>query len=266
MEIEEKQAEVIDHFVKQVSAQKGSALGSVFVEATSHPSLFAFSEILAVPTVAELEGTDNSVHLEMLRLFAHGTWSDYKRNSGKFPQLVPDQVLKLKQLTVLTLAETKKVLSYDQLMRELDVTNVRELEDFLINDCMYAVQFAAGRDLRPGQLGSMIQTLSNCFWLCSLELASSTRLATSDNLLVTIQDKIKWADTMSELDKKHRKELEDRVMEVKKAVSVKEKASDVLKKEHATYWTAFRRPTRFLFTIVPVTNDSAFQAVIVLLW
>ncbi|TYG56139.1 hypothetical protein ES288_D08G039500v1 [Gossypium darwinii] len=223
MEIEEKQAEVIDHFVKQASAQKGSALGSVVVEATSHPSLFAFSEILAVPTVAELEGTDNSVHLEVLRLFAHGTWSDYKRNSGKLPQLVPDQVLKLKQLTVLTLAETKKVLSYDQLMLELDVTNVRELEDFLINDCMYAglvrgkldqlrryfeVQFAAGRDLRPGQLGSMIQTLSN--WL-----------ATSDNLLVTIQDKIKWADTMSELDKKHRKELEDRVMEVKKAVSVK---------------------------------------------
>ncbi|KAG4132575.1 hypothetical protein ERO13_D08G040200v2 [Gossypium hirsutum] len=224
MEIEEKQAEVIDHFVKQASAQKGSALGSVVVEATSHPSLFAFSEILAVPTVAELEGTDNSVHLEVLRLFAHGTWSDYKRNSGKLPQLVPDQVLKLKQLTVLTLAETKKVLSYDQLMLELDVTNVRELEDFLINDCMYAglvrgkldqlrryfeVQFAAGRDLRPGQLGSMIQTLSN--WL-----------ATSDNLLVTIQDKIKWADTMSELDKKHRKELEDRVMEVRKAVSVKE--------------------------------------------
>ncbi|KAL1085269.1 hypothetical protein V6Z11_D08G039000 [Gossypium hirsutum] len=223
MEIEEKQAEVIDHFVKQASAQKGSALGSVVVEATSHPSLFAFSEILAVPTVAELEGTDNSVHLEVLRLFAHGTWSDYKRNSGKLPQLVPDQVLKLKQLTVLTLAETKKVLSYDQLMLELDVTNVRELEDFLINDCMYAglvrgkldqlrryfeVQFAAGRDLRPGQLGSMIQTLSN--WL-----------ATSDNLLVTIQDKIKWADTMSELDKKHRKELEDRVMEVRKAVSVK---------------------------------------------
>nr|KJB21941.1 hypothetical protein B456_004G039100 [Gossypium raimondii] len=230
MEIEEKQAEVIDHFVKQASAQKGSALGSVVVEATSHPSLFAFSEILAVPTVAELEGTDNSVHLEVLRLFAHGTWSDYKRNSCKLPQLVPDQVLKLKQLTVLTLAETKKVLSYDQLMLELDVTNVRELEDFLINDCMYAglvrgkldqlrryfeVQFAAGRDLRPGQLGSMIQTLSN--WL-----------ATSDNLLVTIQDKIKWADTMSELDKKHRKELEDRVLEVKKAVSVKTASRPIL--------------------------------------
>ncbi|KAE8660862.1 COP9 signalosome complex subunit 7 [Hibiscus syriacus] len=169
MEIEEKQAELIDQFVKQASAQKGSALGPVIVEATSHPSLFAFSEILDVPTVTELEGTDNS------------------------------------------------------LMLELDVTNIRQLEDFLINNCMYAglvrgkldqlrryfeVQFAAGRDLRPGQLGSMIQTLSN--WL-----------ATSDNLLITIQDKIKWADTMSELDKKHRKELEDRVMEVKKSVAIK---------------------------------------------
>jgi len=30
-------------------------------------------------------------------------------------------------------------LPYDQLMQDLDVTNVRELEDFLINECMYAV-------------------------------------------------------------------------------------------------------------------------------
>ncbi|XVF79767.1 hypothetical protein PTKIN_Ptkin15bG0016100 [Pterospermum kingtungense] len=223
MDIEQKQAEVIDHFVKQASALKGSALGPVIVEATSHPSLFAFSEILAVPTVAELEGSENLVYLELLRLFAHGTWSDYKSNTGSLPQLVPDQVLKLKQLTVLTLAETNKVLPYDQLMLELDVTNVRELEDFLINECMYAgivrgkldqlrrcfeVQFAAGRDLRPGQLGSMIQTLSN--WL-----------ATSDNLLVSIQEKIKWADTMSEVDKKHRKEVEDRVEDVKKSLSLK---------------------------------------------
>ncbi|KAJ7950788.1 COP9 signalosome complex subunit 7-like protein [Quillaja saponaria] len=211
MAIEEKQAELIDHFVKQASSVKGSALGSVVVEATSHPSLFAFSEILAVDSVVELEGTENSVHLNVLRLFAHGTWSDYKSNADRFPQLIPDQVLKLKQLTVLTLAETNKVLLYDQLMQELDVTNVRELEDFLINECMYVgilrgkldqlrrcfeVQFAAGRDLRPGQLGGMIQTLSN--WL-----------TTSDDLLVSIQEKIRWADTMSELDNRHRKDVED---------------------------------------------------------
>ncbi|KAE8655766.1 COP9 signalosome complex subunit 7 [Hibiscus syriacus] len=95
MDIEQKQGEFIDHFVKQASAQKGTTLVSVIVEATSHPSLFAFSDILAVLTVAKLDGTENSVYLEVLRLFAHGTWSDYKSNSGSLPQLVPDQVLKL---------------------------------------------------------------------------------------------------------------------------------------------------------------------------
>lgn len=47
------------------------------------------------------------------------------------------------------------------------------------------------------------------------------RLGTSDNLLLSIQEKIKWADTMNELDKKHRKDIEDKVEEVKKSLSQK---------------------------------------------
>nr|XP_028961415.1 COP9 signalosome complex subunit 7-like isoform X6 [Malus domestica] len=262
MEIEQKQEEVIDHFVKQASSLDGSALGPLVAEVTSHPALFAFSEIIAVPNVlqvpmflfiycgisvfcvyfgrvvsgfeqrmynqnfvaakekikllivtgfcfiricfltveyVQLEGTENSVYLHVLRLFAHGTWSDYKSDASRLPHLVPDQVLKLKQLTVLTLAETNK---------ELDVINVQELEDFLINECMYALQFAAGRDPRPGQLGSMIQTLSN--WL-----------DTSSNLLISIQEKMKWADTMTEVAKEHKKEVGNRVEEVKKSISIK---------------------------------------------
>ncbi|PIN22783.1 COP9 signalosome, subunit CSN7 [Handroanthus impetiginosus] len=223
MDIEEKQAEYIEYFVKRASSVKGPGLANVVVEATSHPSLFAFSEILNVPNVLELEGTEHGVFLDLLRIFTHGTWSDYKSDASSLPQLGHDQALKLKQLTVLTLAETNKVLPYDTLMQELDVSNVRELEDFLINNCMYVgivrgkldqlrrcfeVQFAAGRDLRPGQLDNMIQTLAN--WL-----------STSDNLLVSIQEKIKWADTMGEMEKKHKKETDERVEEVKKTLSSK---------------------------------------------
>lgn len=56
MDIEQKQAEIIDLFVKRASACKGEgdALGSILVEATSHPWLFAFSEILALSYVAEV--------------------------------------------------------------------------------------------------------------------------------------------------------------------------------------------------------------------
>lgn len=54
MDFEEKQAEHIDYFVKKASSFEGPALANVVVEATSHPSLFAFSEILAVPNVLEV--------------------------------------------------------------------------------------------------------------------------------------------------------------------------------------------------------------------
>lgn len=54
MDIEEKQAEHIEFFVKQASILRGPALANVVVEATSHPSLFAFSEIIAVPNVLEV--------------------------------------------------------------------------------------------------------------------------------------------------------------------------------------------------------------------
>ncbi|KAM0934252.1 putative proteasome component (PCI) domain-containing protein [Dioscorea sansibarensis] len=220
MDIEQRQTEIIDHFVKQAEVMEGASLSALVLEATSHPSLFAFSEILSSPNVHKLHGTRYSSSLDLLRLFAYGTWNDYRSNAGCLPALLPDQVRKLKQLTVLTLAETNKVLPYDQLMQEIDVSNVRELEDFLINECMYVgivrgkldqlrrcfeVQFAAGRDLRPGQLNNMIQTLTN--WV-----------GTSDNLLLTIQEKIKWADAMSEAYKKHRKEIEDRTEDVKKSL------------------------------------------------
>ncbi|MFS7979898.1 putative proteasome component (PCI) domain-containing protein [Helianthus anomalus] len=225
MDIEQMQAEHIQHFVKQASTINGStsSLVNVIVQATSHPSLFAFTEILSVPNLLELQGTEDSKYLDLLQMFAHGTWSQYNSNASKLPQLMPEQVLKLKQLTMLTLAEANKVLPYDVLMHELDVVNVRELEDFLINECMYVgivrgkldqqrrffeVHFAAGRDLRPGQLGNMIHTLSD--WL-----------GTSDGLLITIQEKIKWADSMSELDKKHKKENVEMLEEAKNALSLK---------------------------------------------
>ncbi|XP_003631371.2 COP9 signalosome complex subunit 7 isoform X2 [Vitis vinifera] len=218
MGAEQRETQAIEQFVKRASDLEGSSLVDLIIQATSHSSLFAFSEILAVPSVVELHGTQYSVYIDLLRLFAHGTWRDYKSHAGFLPELVPDQVLKLKQLSILTLAEKNKVLSYYQLMQELDISNVRELEDFLINECINAgivrgklnqlqkcfeVQFAAGRDLRPGTLVSLIQTLTN--WL-----------STSDKMLLTIKEMIDQADRMKELDKEHQKEVEEKIELAKK--------------------------------------------------
>lgn len=54
MELEQKQAEIIDELVRRASTCNGEALLPIIIEATSHPSLFAFSEILALPNVAQV--------------------------------------------------------------------------------------------------------------------------------------------------------------------------------------------------------------------
>ncbi|WCJ25823.1 COP9 signalosome complex subunit 7 [Euphorbia peplus] len=192
MEIEEVESQVIHDFVEQASSLPASSLGRLILEATCQPSLFSFSEIQSPPGIA-----------------------------ATLPQLIPDQVLKLKQLTLLTLAETNKVLCYDELLKELEVSNVRELEDFLINECMYKaivkgklnqlrrcfeVQFAAGRDPIEGKLELMIETVEK--WQ-----------ATSENMLSLIQEKIAWAQMMHQKDDSHQKEVDDRIKTAKKGLN-----------------------------------------------
>ncbi|KAL3615532.1 hypothetical protein CASFOL_041193 [Castilleja foliolosa] len=54
---------------------------------------------------------------------------------------------------------------------------------------------------------------------CRVEPWLDVLLTTSDNLLVSIQEKIKWADSMAEIDKKHKKEMDGRVEDVKMSLS-----------------------------------------------
>lgn len=220
MELEVQQVELLEGFCLLAKSARGRSAAQLINQAISEPGLFAFGELLEAPHIKELGGTEHEGALELLKLFSYGTWADYKADPEKYPSLQPPQELKLKQLTVITLAETTKVIPYDVLMRQLDISNVRQLEDLLINDCMYAgivrgkldqrrrcmeVHFAAGRDLRPGQLSSMIGVLES--WL-----------QTSESLLSTIQEKIKWADDQSASHARHLKEVEEAAEEVKKNI------------------------------------------------
>jgi COP9 signalosome complex subunit 7 len=46
------------------------------------------------------------------------------------------------------------------------------------------------------------------------------RLDNFDNLLLTIQEKIKWVDSMNEVDQHHKKEVEDKAEEMWKTIKV----------------------------------------------
>ncbi|CAN1259141.1 COP9 signalosome complex subunit 7 [Linum perenne] len=223
MEIEQRQATFIGNFVEQASAvvaspAASSSLARIVVESTSHPSVFSFSEILAVPNFDQLQGTEHSTYIDLLKVFAYGTWRDYKAKSSVLPQLTPSQIIKLKQLTVLTLAGRNKVIPYDTLLEELEFSNIRELEDFVVDECVYVglakgkmnqlkrcfqVQFAAGRDLMPCELDSVIEITRS--WL-----------ETSDNMLAMLEKQIDKANTMEQLAKKHNMDVKANIENAKK--------------------------------------------------
>ena len=114
--------------------------------------------------------------MALLRVFAYGTLPEYRQHESGLPPLSPAQLLKLRQLTVVQMADASVSLPYDELMSALEMSSVRELEDMLINECIapgllrgkldhkrraFEVHSCpVGRDLRPGQLKEIIDQLA----------------------------------------------------------------------------------------------------------
>lgn len=75
-----------------------------------------------------------------MNLFAFGTYRQFLEKKDKIIPLTAVMDKKLKHLTILTLANQRKTLSYDELMVELDLKNVRHLEDIII-EAIYAGKY-----------------------------------------------------------------------------------------------------------------------------
>lgn len=211
----------VQQFCGLAQSAKGKAAAALVQQALSHPSVYVFEELLNIPSIQQLaEGADKPV-LELLKIFAYGTYTDYKANvqALSLPQLTPNQDTKLKKLTIVSLSSENRVIPYTVLLQQLDMNNVRELEDLII-DCIYQgiikgrldqkskqlqVDFAIGRDLRPGQLETMIATLLN--WNQKAEV-----------LLSSIQEKMQFAQVYQQNAKEKKKEFDDKLEAMKASV------------------------------------------------
>jgi hypothetical protein len=135
-------------FVLLAKTAKGAAAAALIQQVLDHPSVNVFGELLDMPNMQEvrapaareapsaraplcarprassapqLAGGPSAGSLELLRVFAFGTWSDYKARASALPPLNEVQATKLKKLTVVHLAAQGKLLAYDALIRELEV-------------------------------------------------------------------------------------------------------------------------------------------------
>jgi COP9 signalosome complex subunit 7 len=165
------------------------------VRATSAPNTYIFTELLQTPQVQALGSSDEfASYLTLLEVFSHGTYSSYTFTPG-LPELNDAQRLKLRQLSLLTLAKKgsdsdnagSPRLDYASLQKALDLPSRQALEELVIS-AIYAgllkaqlnpkaslVQInsvAPLRDVAPTAISSLLSSLQAWAGRCDATLQS----------------------------------------------------------------------------------------------
>ncbi|EKX38821.1 hypothetical protein GUITHDRAFT_115147 [Guillardia theta CCMP2712] len=210
----------LEQYLIQAKNAKGRAAAILVEQAISNSYVFHFAELLEHENIIALAANaETKPWSDLLQIFAYGTYGDYVTNAGALPPLDESQKLKLKQLTIITLANQNKVIPYATLLQELDFKDTRSVEDCIIEG-MYSglfkgkldqkkqefqVQETAGRDCKPGKLQEMIAVLQA--WVQAAENTSGQ-----------IRDKIKHAENCQEAELGRVKDFQNRVDEMKKTL------------------------------------------------
>ncbi|KAI1288734.1 PCI domain-containing protein [Xylaria venustula] len=167
------------------SATVPRAAADLVTQATSNANTFVFAELLQTPQIQALaQSPDHAHHLKLLEIFSYGTYATYTATAN-LPQLNPAQHLKLRQLSLLTLAKDPHNLSYAALQQSLSLDDARAVENLVIS-AIYAGLVDAQldprngfvrissvsplRDLAPGSIPSMLSSLREWSGRCTSTL------------------------------------------------------------------------------------------------
>ena len=130
-----------------------------------------FGEFLNLPNI----NTVNAKMLATVKLFAYGTLPEYLKEQSKFVSLKPDQLRKLKLITLADTASKNPIVDYSELMEKAQINDLRQLEDALI-DCMQLglltgkidqrgkrlhVINTFGRDVMPDKVDGILKRLKD---------------------------------------------------------------------------------------------------------
>ncbi|GAA5842034.1 hypothetical protein JCM9279_002762 [Rhodotorula babjevae] len=123
----------LEPFLLLAKSARGAGAANLVSQAVAAPGVYVFSELLDVPSIRDLANHEQHAQQHrLLELFAFGTWADYEAKRDSYPTLTPDQVTKLRHLTVLTLASSQRSIPYALLLSLLSLPDVATLEDLLI--------------------------------------------------------------------------------------------------------------------------------------
>ncbi|XP_054286834.1 COP9 signalosome complex subunit 7b-like [Macrosteles quadrilineatus] len=217
----------LEQFVLLAKSAKGAAAMELIRQVLAAPGVFVFGELLDMPNIKELENGPNINYYRTLNLFAYGTYRQYVENKDQLLDLNVAEKKKLQHLTIVTLATRMKCIPYSVLLQELDMRNVRDLEDLII-EAIYAdvihgkldqknkqleVDYALGRDTQANTLGCVVATLQE--WCDSCEA-----------VLRCVETQINRANTDKNRALKHKEVIETEVVNIKKTLKAQTQDSD----------------------------------------
>lgn len=96
-------------------------------------------------------------------------------HKDSLPPLSPTQITKLRHLSLVTFSMQRRILPYSDLLSALEISNIRELEDLIIDavyldilrgkldqkEQQFEVEYTMGRDLEPESLGNLLGALQD---------------------------------------------------------------------------------------------------------
>ncbi|KAM4605283.1 COP9 signalosome complex subunit 7b-like [Polymixia lowei] len=130
-------SQLTKQFVLLSRGAKGLDLDTLIKQLLEAPGLYAFAEVLELPCIKELSKGSTSGYSQMLKIFAYGTYRNYKAFKDTLPPLSDIQRTKLRHLSIVNLAANMQVIPYSVLLTDLELASVRQLEDLLI-EALYA--------------------------------------------------------------------------------------------------------------------------------
>lgn len=106
--------------VKQGATLKGQSLCAFITALTSNSALFSYAKYVPEQSLAELKATHPQFH-NLFELFCHQQYEDYKAAPQDYPALSPQQLKKLKQLSILSMCHRKPEVAMNLLLARVEL-------------------------------------------------------------------------------------------------------------------------------------------------
>ncbi|KAJ1956864.1 hypothetical protein GGI12_005192 [Dipsacomyces acuminosporus] len=192
----------MDAYLKFLNNAPDSGCARIVEEVLDDERIYHFGQLLESPRVIKLSESEEYRPLwELLKVFAYGTLSDYKRLQPQLPQINDHQLEKLKHLTLVSFASKEKILPYETIMQELSCDSEQQMEDLVINTIykglisakldqrrrLIEVDYVIGRDVSREELRSMHSLLTAWSAVCEQALGSLNESIAEANAAATIK-------------------------------------------------------------------------------